>query len=322
MYLRRRRRHLGYHRWCAGALRDPRRHRYHLPGFACGWSRSIVGVVGLLASVVERVLVVVSPERVLVANLAGNVVGELRTEAEGVDDVGEVVGETLGHVPVVLKIVNVHVAAAETSSGSEMEVTNDLVYAQASLNTAALATLRIQLLTIVLTLTLLNTLAAAKGPRGLGIGFTDFVTSLTTACLLSVGGRCSTVAATTGLGIDNGASLALGLETDFVDTMHNTVLLLARDIHDIKRQELAGHLGKVFDSKWRIYFNGKECRCRTSSLVHNQLRMYIDATVVCPFAPRQEQDHQQRHDGDDTTAGRSNSRFIDSLGKGVKPCKS
>ncbi|KAI6770041.1 hypothetical protein HG530_004670 [Fusarium avenaceum] len=137
----------------------------------------------------------------------------------------------LGHVPVVLKIVNVHVATAETSAGSEMEVTNDLVHAQASFNTAALIALRIQLLAII----------------------------LTAASLLSIGGRLSAVAATAvcgievvggivmeleGLCIDNGAAFVRGLETDFVDTVHNAVLLLARDIHNVETQQLAGHIGE------------------------------------------------------------------------------
>jgi len=207
--------------------------------------------VGFLVSVVERVLVVVGPECVLCADLTGDVVGELRTEAKRVHMVSEVMRMTLRHIPVVLKIVNMHVAAAEASSGGEMEVTNDLVHAQASLNAATLVTLSVQLLAIMLAFTLLNALTTAKGPRSLGIGLANFVTSLTTSGLLSIGRRLSTIAATAvggvevvggiivereGLGIDNSTSFALRLEADFVDTVHNSVLLLARNIHDIESQ--------------------------------------------------------------------------------------
>jgi hypothetical protein len=218
-----------------------------------------VGIVSLLMSVVKRILVVVGPERTLGADLASNALGKLGTETKRVDSVCKVVRVAFGHVPVVLKIVNVHITTAETSAGSEMEVTNDLVHAQASFNTAALIALRIQLLAIVFTLTLLNSLATTKGPRGLSIGFTNFVASLTTASLLSVGGRLSTIAATAVCGIevvggivmklerlciDNGAAFVRGLETDFVDTVHNAVLLLARDIHNVETQQLAGHIGE------------------------------------------------------------------------------
>jgi hypothetical protein len=218
-----------------------------------------VGILDILAGTVKRVLVVVGPGRSLAADLASDFVGELRTKAEGVDDVGEVVRLALGGVPVVLQIVNVHVAAAEASSRSKVEVANNLVHAQATLNAATFLTLSIQLLSIVLALTLLDALSTAKGPRRLGVGFTNFVTSLAAAGLSGIRRGLSTVAATAvggievggsiivegeGLGVDIGAALGLGLKTDFVDTVHDAVLLLARDIHDIEGQELAGHLGE------------------------------------------------------------------------------
>jgi hypothetical protein len=156
-----------------------------------------VGVVDLLARVVEGVLVVVGPKRALGANLLGNVVGQLRSEAERVDIVSEVVRLALRDIPVVLQVVDVHVTAAKASAGSKVEVTNDLVHTQTTLDTASLLALGIQLLAIVFSLALLNTLATAKGPRGLRIGFTDFVASLAAPSLSSIGRRLSAVTATT-----------------------------------------------------------------------------------------------------------------------------
>lgn len=63
-------------------------------------------------------------------------------------------------------------------------------------------------------------------------------------------------------------------------------------------------------------------RAHTSSLVHDQLGMHDDASIVCPLPPCQEQDGQQRHEGHDSTARGPDAGFVDCLGECIKPCKS
>jgi hypothetical protein len=47
-----------------------------------------------------------------------------------------------------------------------------------------------------------------------------------------------------GLGVDHAATLGDGLQSDLANTVHDAVLLLARDIHDVQRKELTGELGE------------------------------------------------------------------------------
>lgn len=219
-----------------------------------------VGVLGLLRGAVQRVQVVVGPgQGRLLAQSGGDFIGQLRTKAQRMDGVGEVVRLALRNIPVVLQVVNVHVAIAEASARGKMEVAHHLVHAQVSLDATALLALGIELLGVVLALALLDILTSAKGPRGQGVCFSDFVAGIAAAGLLGVGGRLGavTIAAVVGsevfggvvvevegFGVDDAAAAGLGLESDLVDSVHDAVLLLARDIHDIEGQELAGHLGK------------------------------------------------------------------------------
>ncbi len=58
-----------------------------------------------------------------------------------------------------------HVAVAEAAAGRQVEVAHHLVDAQAALDAAALVTLLVQPLGVVLALALLDVLAAPEGPR-------------------------------------------------------------------------------------------------------------------------------------------------------------
>ena len=146
-----------------------------------------VDVVRLLAGAVERVEVVVGPGQVLVAELLVQVVGQLRAEAQVVDRVREGV---LGRgVPVVLKVVHVHVAVAEAAAGRDVEVADHLVHAEPALDAAALLPLLVQVLAVVLALALLDALAAAKGPGRLRVGVLDLVTGVAAPGLLRVARR-------------------------------------------------------------------------------------------------------------------------------------
>jgi hypothetical protein len=65
---------------------------------------------------------------------------------------------------VVFQVVHVHVAVGEGLSGSDMEVSDDLVDSNATLETAALLSLLVEVLGIVFALTLLNALSATERP--------------------------------------------------------------------------------------------------------------------------------------------------------------
>lgn len=171
----------------------------------------VVGVVGLLVGAVERVAVVVSPGVGALGHLLGDGVGQLRTEAEGVDDVGEVVLGIVGGLPVVLEVVDVHVSVAEGAARSQVEVSNDLVHAEATLNAAALPALLLQLLGVVLTRALLDVLSLTERPRGLRVRFSDFLASVTAAGLLRVRRRRGTVTGAAVVGIQVLGSLVTGV---------------------------------------------------------------------------------------------------------------
>ena len=146
----------------------------------------VVRVVRLLVSVVERVQVVLSPRQDLLAHLFGQILGQLGPEAQVVDVVGEGMPLLNRRVPVVLEVVHVHVAVAEAATGRDVEVADDLVDAQATLDAAAFMSLFIQPLGVVLALALLDALASAESPRRLRIRLSDLVASRAATGLLGV----------------------------------------------------------------------------------------------------------------------------------------
>lgn len=80
--------------------------------------------------------------------LLRDILRKLWTKSQLVDSVLE--GVLNRALPVILEIVNVHVTVAETSARSKMEVSNHLVDTQATLDTAPLLSLLVQLLSIML----------------------------------------------------------------------------------------------------------------------------------------------------------------------------
>jgi hypothetical protein len=147
----------------------------------------IVGLlVCLVLGIVKRVDVVVGPSHALLAYLGNNVVRQLRTEAKMVNLMGEGVFNVIGASPVVLKIVNVHVAVAERFARSEVEVANDLVDTDSTFDTTALSTLLIEMLRVVLACTLLNVLASSKRPRDARVSVANFGTGVAAASFLCV----------------------------------------------------------------------------------------------------------------------------------------
>lgn len=173
-----------------------------------------VGVISGLLDIVERVQVVVGPRAVLRA-LLSNVLGELGTESQLVDRVLERVLDRA--FPVVLEIVNVHVAIAETAARRKVEVSDHLVDTQAALDAASLLSLLVELLGVVLPLALLNTLTLAESPGSLRVCLSNFVTSLATPRLHSVVRGGGSVTVTTVFGVEMRGGFVLGVaKTDLV----------------------------------------------------------------------------------------------------------
>jgi hypothetical protein len=103
-----------------------------------------------------------------------------------VDFVREGVLDVVAASPVVLKIVNVHIAITERLARGEVEVANYLVDTDAPLDATSFFALLVEVLRVVLARALFNILASAKRPGNGGIGITHFGTSVATACLLGI----------------------------------------------------------------------------------------------------------------------------------------
>jgi hypothetical protein len=124
-------------------------------------------LVGVLVGVVKGVDVVAGPSSgavvlMLLLHVRDNDLAQLRTKAKMVNLVGK--GVRVFVLEVVLEVVHVHVAVGEGLSGSDMEVSDDLVDSNATLETAALLSLLVEVLGIVFALTLLNALSATERP--------------------------------------------------------------------------------------------------------------------------------------------------------------
>lgn len=98
-------------------------------------------LTGFFLSVVQRVDVMVCPWQCLRAHLLRNLFWQLRSKAEVMDLVREYVASFHRRIEVVIQVVYVHVAVAETPSWGNVEVTDDLVDSDTSFNTASLLSL-------------------------------------------------------------------------------------------------------------------------------------------------------------------------------------
>jgi hypothetical protein len=88
--------------------------------------------------------------------------------------------------------MHVHVSVGERFPWRNVEVADDLVHADAALETASFPALLVEVFGVVLALALFDALAAAKGPGDGGVGFADLLARVTAALLDSVvGGRCA-----------------------------------------------------------------------------------------------------------------------------------
>ena len=254
----------------------------------------VVGLfVRLLLRVVQRVQVVVRPRQALFADAFDHVVGQLGPEAQVVDFVGEGVLDALAAREVVLQVVDVHVAVAERFARGEVEVSHHLVDADAALDPAALPPLLVQVLAVVFPLALLDILAPPERPADAGVRFPHFGASVAAASLGRVRRRRRSVTLTAvlrvqmlrglalgqlqGFALDGAAALALRPQAHLVDTVHDAGLDLARDVHDIEREQLAGH-ARERDVHVDLHL-------LAAALVDHEFRVDDDAPVVGPLAP-------------------------------------
>jgi hypothetical protein len=100
-------------------------------------------------------------------------------------------------IEVVIEIMYVHVAIAETPPRGDMEVANNLVDSKASFYPTPFFPLRIQPLSIVFTLALLDVLTTPESPGGRGVRLPNFFAGIATARFLRIGWRIRTIASTT-----------------------------------------------------------------------------------------------------------------------------
>lgn len=84
---------------------------------------------------------------------------------------------------VVVEIMNVHIAVTEAPTWRDVEVSDNLVDSQITLNAASLVALGIQSFPVVFPFALLNSLAPTKGPSHSSISFAYLVASVAAARL-------------------------------------------------------------------------------------------------------------------------------------------
>lgn len=161
-------------------------------------------VVGQLGGVVQRVHVVIRPRHGLRAQFARHLLGDLRPKAQRVDVVRERMPPLHGRIEVVIQVVYVHGAVAETAPGCDMKVADHLIDPEAALDAAPLLALLVEALGIMFTLALLDVFAAAKGPRHGRVGFPHFFARIAAACFGGIGGsgRAVAVSAVGGIKVD------------------------------------------------------------------------------------------------------------------------
>ena len=129
---------------------------------------------------------------VVVAPFRSNVV-QLRSEAQGMYFVGESMPALNWRFEEVLKVVDVHVAVAETAARRKVKVSNNLVHANRAVDPTSFMPLLIQLLGVMLSQALLYAVTPTESPRCLRVRLANLVTGITAAGLLRITRRGRTV---------------------------------------------------------------------------------------------------------------------------------
>lgn len=106
----------------------------------------------------------VGPWHLLTAQLLRDAFRKLWPETERVNSMRKDMAAFDRGIEVIVQIVDVHVAIAETPSWRNVEVSNDLIDSEPAFYAASLLSLSIQSLSVVFALTLLNVLTSSEGP--------------------------------------------------------------------------------------------------------------------------------------------------------------
>jgi hypothetical protein len=114
-------------------------------------------------------------------------------------------------VEVVVKVVYMHIAVAETPSWSNVEVANNFVHSKTSFNSASFLSLGIQSLSIVLALALFHVLTSPKSPRYTCVRLSDFVASITAALFDCIWRRICAIASATVIGVQMRSLVVSGM---------------------------------------------------------------------------------------------------------------
>lgn len=107
---------------------------------------------------------VVRPWQRLGAHFLGDFFGDLRAKTQVVDRVGKDMASCDRGIEIVVQVVYVHVAVAETPSGGDVEVPDDFVDAEGAFYAASFFALGVEAFGVVFALALGYVLAAAEGP--------------------------------------------------------------------------------------------------------------------------------------------------------------
>ena len=184
--------------------------------------------------------------------LMGNTTRELRAKGQRVDRVGE--GVFLCRPKVLVQVVHVHLCTREGLSRRDVEVSDDLVDAQVPRDIAPFLAHRVETLSVVFSLTLLDALAFAERPADGGVRFANILARIATALGLFGSWRAVAFSAVAGVevfgsvfvkiegGSRNGLRFWIGGETGQVDSVSDGRLLFTRDIHHVESKELAWHV--------------------------------------------------------------------------------
>ena len=117
-------------------------------------------------------------------------VRQLGTETEMMDFMGHGVPlllREIAHIDIVVEIMEVHKTICDAAAGSDVEVANDFVDTENTLNATAFFALGIKTLTIPFLRALLDIFSFLKGPRVLGISITHFFTRIATPWFTGIG---------------------------------------------------------------------------------------------------------------------------------------
>jgi hypothetical protein len=95
---------------------------------------------------------------------------------------------------IILQIMHMQIAIGKRLPRCDVEIANDLVYADGALQAAALAALGVEVFGVVLALALLDAFAAAKRPGYGGVGVAHFVACVAAAGFGGAGGGWGAVA--------------------------------------------------------------------------------------------------------------------------------